>query len=377
MLDKSAPRIIIVDDEAAVMKSLCDTLGDHGFETAGFISGQAALVALGSTHFDLLLTDLMMPGMDGVALLQAAQKLDVNLVSILMTGAGSIASAVKAMQAGALDYITKPFALSVILPVLSRSLTVRRLRMENAELARHVAERTTELEAANRALRQSEEQLQTLANWAVQAQEDERAGLALTLHDNITQLLCAIQVRTHTLLNHLPPSGAPAKREATKLRDMLGNAAKEVESISRDLRPGVLTTLGLVAVLRKTGAEYADRTGVAVQLNCAPLTEPLPQAIELALYRIFQIALNNVERHSRAHHVTLRLEQSDDFIQLIIKDDGVGFETESVASGKKSRSLGLLRMRERANYAGGILEVKSARNIGTEIAVRVPRGRVQ
>ena len=368
-----AARILIVDDEPALTKSLCDTLSAGGYETVGCHSGQAALKALGATQFDLLLTDLMMPGMDGIALCEAAQKSDPNLVSILMTGAGSIASAVKAMKAGALDYITKPFELSVILAVLSRSLDVRRLRLENAELARHVAERTADLEAANQALRTSEEQLRTLANWAVQAQEDERAGLALTLHDNITQILSAIQIRSHTLLAKLPPSGAaPAKREATKLRDMVGNAAEEVESISRNLRPGVLKDLGLVAVLRDASEKFVERTGVALQLDLAPLTKRLPDGVELALYRIFQLALDNVEKHAHAHHLTVGLKQSADFIQLTIKDDGVGFEPGSAARRSKRSSLGLLRMRERANSLGGTLKVKSARNAGTEITVRMP-----
>ena len=373
MANAPTGRILIVDDEAALMKSLCETLRAKGYETAGCLSGEAGLALLRMTPFDLLLSDLMMPGMNGIVLLQAAQASDPQLVSIVMTGAGSTASAVEAMKAGALDYISKPFQLSAILPVLSRALAVRQLRLENLELARRVAERAAELEAANRALRTSEEQLRTLANWAVQAQEDERAGLALTLHDNITQLLCAIQVRTHTLLDKLPPSGAPAKREATKLRDMVGNAAAEVESISRQLRPGVLDMLGLSAVLRAAGEEFAERTGVAVQLDSVPLTEPLPDAVELALYRIFEIALNNVEKHAHACHLTVGLKQSADFIQLTIRDDGVGFEPESAAGGNKSGSLGLLRMRERANSVGGTCKIASARNAGTEITVRIPR----
>lgn len=131
------------------MKALCDTLMDHGFEAVGFTSGRDALAALPEGNFDLLLTDLTMPEMDGIALLQEALKLDANLVCIIMTGKGSIATAVQAMQTGALDYILKPFKLSGILPVLSRALSVRRLRQENARLEQHVRERTAELETAN------------------------------------------------------------------------------------------------------------------------------------------------------------------------------------------------------------------------------------
>ena len=374
---KTSARILIVDDEAALMKSLCETLRAKGYETVGRLSGEAGLATLRTTQFDLLLTDLMMPGMNGIALLQAAQQSDAQLVSVVMTGAGSTASAVEAMKAGALDYISKPFELSVILAVLARSLAVRRLRVENVELAHRVAKRTTELEAANQALRTSEAQLRTLADWAVQAQEDERAGLALTLHDNITQLLCAIQIRTQTLLDKLPPNGPATKREATKLRDLVGIAAEEVETISRQLRPGVLEMLGLAAVLRDTGAAFAERTGVGIQLDGVLFTERLPAAIELALYRIYQIALNNVELHAHARNVSLRLEAVGDFIQLSIKDDGIGFESGAPISGRLSSGLGLLRMRERATSVGGSLKIESACNAGTEIEVRIPNATIR
>lgn len=377
----STARILIVDDDASLMKSLCDTLGAEGYETVGCHSGQAALEALGSTKFDLLLTDLMMAGMDGIALCQAGREFDSNLVSVLMTGAGSIASAVKAMNAGALDYITKPLELNVVTAVLSRSLDVRRLRMANEELARSVAKRTADLEAANRALRTSEEQLRTLANWAVQAQEDERAGLALTLHDNITQLLCAIQMRTHTLLNQLPISSAPVKREAARLRAMVGNAADEVESISRTLRPGVLKELGLFAVLRATTEEFAERSGLSVKLCCVRLPERLPADTGLTIYRILQEALKNVELHAQARHVTVRLTKPKAAIQMLIHDDGIGFDPENHPAMQEGKfALGLLCMRERATYSGGTLTVKSEceaglGKTGTTIEARIPLGK--
>jgi PAS domain S-box-containing protein len=135
----SLARILIVDDEAPLMHALCDTLQTRGYRTAGFTSAKAALEALQTESFDLLLTDLSMPEMDGVALLAAALRIDPHLVGIMMTGQGTIRTAVEAMQAGALDYILKPFKISEILPVLSRAVSVRRLRLENFELRNTVA----------------------------------------------------------------------------------------------------------------------------------------------------------------------------------------------------------------------------------------------
>jgi two-component system, sensor histidine kinase and response regulator len=146
------PRLLIVDDEAAQMTALCNTLEDQGYVTTGFTSANEALAVLRGQEFDLLLTDLMMPEMDGIALLRAAQDMDTNIVGIVMTGHGSIDTAVEAMKGGALDYIQKPFKLSVIVPVVARALGVRRLRVENAELERCIHERTAELAAANQEL---------------------------------------------------------------------------------------------------------------------------------------------------------------------------------------------------------------------------------
>jgi two-component system sensor histidine kinase/response regulator len=145
-------RLLIVDDEEAQMKALSVTLQDEGFVTQGFTSPRQALAALRPGHFDLLLTDLSMPEMDGLDLLRAALEIDPDLVVVLMTGHGTIDTAVEAMKSGALDYILKPFKLRAILPVLERALAMRRLRRENAALARRVAERTAELEAANKEL---------------------------------------------------------------------------------------------------------------------------------------------------------------------------------------------------------------------------------
>lgn len=152
MPENPLAKILVVDDEAAQMKALCDTLQDHGYLTTGFVSARAALRAMEETTFDLLLTDLMMPEMDGISLLQTAKQKDPNLVGIIMTGEGTITTAVEAMKSGALDYILKPFKLKAILPVLDRALAVRRLRLENAALERRVCERTAELESANREL---------------------------------------------------------------------------------------------------------------------------------------------------------------------------------------------------------------------------------
>ena len=173
--------------------------------------------------------------------------------------------------------------------------------------------------------RHSEEVLRTLTHRVVQAQEAERGRVALELHDTITQMLCAVLVCSQTLVDKLPARNRAAKQEAGNLHQIIRGTIEEVERISRNLRPSVLDQLGLVAGLHATCTEFANLTGVSVKLVCVKLTPRLPADTELALYRILQETLKNVEKHAGARHVTVHLTKPDDFVQLTINDDGKGF----------------------------------------------------
>jgi signal transduction histidine kinase len=221
--------------------------------------------------------------------------------------------------------------------------------------------------------RRSEELLRALTHCVVEVQEAERGRVALELHDTITQMLCAVLVRSQMLADNLPARNRPAKGEAIKLHEIIGKTVEEVERISRNLRPSVLDHLGLVAGLHDTSAEFTNRTGVLVKMVCVRLTVRLPADTELALYRILQEVLKNVEKHARARHVTVHLTKEGGFVQLVINDDGIGFDPDHhPAKPKRKGGFGLLGMRERATYVGGTLIVKSAPGKGTTIHAQIP-----
>ena len=166
------PRIVIVDDEVAQMRALTDTLNANGYEATGFSSAGAALDALRSSRVELLLTDLSMPEMNGITLLKMAQQIDSDLIGIIMTGEGTIGSAVEAMKSGALDYILKPFKLSAILPVLNRACAVRELRVVNAVLEQKVEQKTLELERAHEALEISSQRIERQSQRIFETSQD-------------------------------------------------------------------------------------------------------------------------------------------------------------------------------------------------------------
>src|SRR5438309_8661479 len=127
MIDPSSPSILIVDDEAAHLKALCETLSIEGYKTTGTTSARAALEILRAQPYDVLLTDLMMPEMNGIALLNAARELSADIACIVMTGHGTIDSAVESMKGGAIDYVLKPIKLNALMQVIARGLQIRRL----------------------------------------------------------------------------------------------------------------------------------------------------------------------------------------------------------------------------------------------------------
>ena len=223
------------------------------------------------------------------------------------------------------------------------------------------------------ASRRSEEQLRSLTHRVVQVQEAERGRLALELHDTVTQMLCGVLIRSQTLVDKLPAGNQSAKQEAKELREIIRGTVEEVERISRNLRPSVLDHLGLVAGLHATSTEFSNRAGVSVKMLCVELIVRLPVETELALYRILQETLHNVEKHARASHVIVHLTNPGSFVQLTINDNGIGFDPDRQLLKRKGKGgFGLLGMRERAACVGGILKVKSAPRAGTEIEIRIP-----
>ena len=144
MEQQTLGRILVVDDELDLAEHLQQSLTRQQYDVVATTASKDALALLAKDNFDLLLSDMMMPGMDGIQLLQEALTLDPQLVGIIMTGQATVQTALDAMKTGAFDYLLKPFKLEHILPVLTRAMNVRRLRMDNVRLREYVASLTFE-----------------------------------------------------------------------------------------------------------------------------------------------------------------------------------------------------------------------------------------
>lgn len=222
--------------------------------------------------------------------------------------------------------------------------------------------------------KQAEEILRALPKSIFEAQENERRRVARELHDGVSQLLASIRFRLQAFDGKIFAGDPQLEAELTKVKQLLETTQDEVRRIAHDLRPSVLDDLGLLPAMHSACDEFQHRTGVALELDCAPILVRLAPVVELNLYRILQEALNNAAHHARAARVAVSLKTEEAFVELRIQDDGVGFETGVARRRTGGRSgFGLVDMRERAALVGGTLTVHSEPNRGTEIIARIPR----
>jgi hypothetical protein len=313
MVEDPAAKILIVDDEVAQMKALCTTLRDHGYETTGYLSARAALEDVAKGRFDLLLTDLMMPEMDGITLLQSVLQKDPNLIGIIMTGEGTIATAVAAMKSGALDYILKPFKLSAILPVLERALSVRLLRLENTRLEQQVRERTAELESANKEL----EAFSYSVSHDLRAPLRHIDGFTGLLNKSIGSTLSETDKR---YLNLIVSSVSQMSRLIDDLLDFSRMGRAEMRRIEVNLQD----------LLEKIIQEIQPETeGRNIVWKKGSL--PLVQADPSLLRQVFSNLLFNAIKYSRPRdpaeiEIGCKIEPEETVI--FVRDNGVGFDMQ-------------------------------------------------
>ena len=220
--------------------------------------------------------------------------------------------------------------------------------------------------------RLADAKLKQLTQRIIDTQEEERGRVARELHDGISQML--VGVRYALELTRRKLQGDPSVSESlNKGIDGLGSTIQEVRRISRDLRPGVLDDLGLGPALQALTDDFSARTGITVDFETVVFRNRLDQEARIALYRIAQEALNNIERHAEAENVGMVLKGHRKGAMLQIKDDGKGM-VWPLSNRRRGSGLGLRNMQERIEQLGGSLRILSARTgtTGTVIEAQVP-----
>ncbi|MBA4178996.1 MAG: hypothetical protein C0506_00240 [Anaerolinea sp.] len=214
--------------------------------------------------------------------------------------------------------------------------------------------------------------LETYAAEVVRAQEEERKRLAQELHDDTVQSLVLLW-RQLNEIGAGTPGAAPAVKDALReARDFAGAIAESVRGYAQGLRPPVLDDLGLAPAIRRLTKEFTDRTAIPAELLIHGNPRRLLPDVELALFRIAQESLRNVERHAQASSVTVSLDHRPESTSLTIRDDGQGFRFSSHENLAGTTKLGLLGMHERARVCGGEVTVRARPGAGTTLVVKIP-----
>ena len=214
------------------------------------------------------------------------------------------------------------------------------------------------------------QRLAELSRRLVQIQEHERRTLAGELHDRASPNLAALQITLSTLASALPPE---VLAEVEPLLDdahaLLADTTTGIREISTNLRPATLDYAGLVAALQDYVDQFERRSGISVTLDTSRFEATLPADLQSIAFRIVQEALTNCAKHASARNIEVKRQSDAHALKLSIADDGVGFEPARLSDPGTTAGLGLITMRERAEFAGGRFCIRSVLGGGTEVRV--------
>ncbi len=195
--------------------------------------------------------------------------------------------------------------------------------------------------------------------------ERERARWARELHDSTLQGLGSRRVLLASVLKRgAGPELVEAVREVV---DDLSRDIEELRVLITELRPATLDQIGLVAALEDLAGRVASAAGIEMETDLAVREERFDPELETAAYRLVQEALNNVTKHAEAARSTLQVAERDGHLEVIVFDDGCGFDPAARRSG-----FGLVGMRERVELAGGELQIESRPGFGTRVTASIP-----
>jgi two-component system sensor histidine kinase UhpB len=222
------------------------------------------------------------------------------------------------------------------------------------------------------ALRESYARIQDLAGRLITTQEAERSRIASDLHDDVNQQLAGLSIALSNVKRRLQNGGdATVPDELTRLQQRTIDLSNVIRDLSHELHPGVLQHVGLAAALNGHCAEVGRQYPIEVTFSAVDVRDGIPQEVALCLYRVAQEALRNIAEHADAHRAQVTLSSSEKSLELVIADDGQGFD---LAGAQGAGGLGLISLDERVRFIGGSLAIRTGPQHGTEVRVQVPLG---
>ena len=218
-------------------------------------------------------------------------------------------------------------------------------------------------------LDEANQKLRELADRLLESQETERKRLARELHDDITQRMALIAIEAGKLKQASGEEAGQWRVGIDRLQQQMARLSDDIHGLSRRLHPSTLDDLGLAAAVEGESRSFFERGGPPVEVRIEGALDDISEPIQLALYRVVQEALRNIARHADASEVSLRIHRKDQRVELVVRDDGRGFERG--AEGWHA-GLGLASMEERMRLLGGSLTIESQLGKGTLVRAEAP-----
>lgn len=350
-------RILLVDDDTSALRLLELLLHREGYQqVCSTHDARQALALFQSFKPDLILLDLKMPHFDGFEVIEHLRPLippDTFFPILVLTSDASAETKQRVLEMGANDFLTKPYDSCEVVLRIQNLLETRRLHL---------------------ALRRRNEQLRIVSQELMEVQEAERRRIASELHDDIGQSLTALNINLHSAKSQSNPEELHVVLNESI--DLAQSALQRARDLARALRPSMLDELGLVPALSSYLRAQSLRAGITAELISGDGAEAasckLSTAAQMACFRVVQEAVTNVLRHANAGSIAITLEHDGNRLQLIVTDDGKGFEVDKAREKAMcGDSLGLLIMQERIALAGGEFEVCSPAPIGTGTQITI------
>lgn len=211
----------------------------------------------------------------------------------------------------------------------------------------------------------------------LEAQENERKRISRDIHDGPAQHMANVIMKADICSKVVQKDIQEGLKELADLKESVKAALKEVRGIIFDLRPMSLDDLGLNQTIQAIAKSIIEEAGMEVKLRLKSVNTEIEPIIQVAAYRIIQEILNNIKKHSKAKHVEIKLDYGTKYLNVILSDDGIGFDVEETLKTVKTKgtSYGLISMFDRVNQLQGEIRIDSSKGVGTIYNIKLPISR--
>lgn|GEM_PF-3887409 len=233
---------------------------------------------------------------------------------------------------------------------------------EQQSYEKHLVQLIERLNEQQRVLKKTSERI-------LNAQENERSRISRELHDEVGQTLTAVDLNLQ-LIKQSSKNLPAINSIITECQQIVQNAMEEIHRFSQDLRPIILDDMNLFPAIASYIRSFEARTDISVNFESPDNLGLIPNNLRTLIYRVFQEALTNASKHSKADVVSITLAQSNGLISLVFSDNGIGFK-KHMLEGKKNR-FGIQGIIERVHLAGGDLSLSSSTTGGAELNIEIP-----